>query len=65
MTKREYIIVEKTERNGWCLFRLAGYDKAKAEQKLAELVKEYPHKELKIEEIVQEDCWWKDPTMAK
>ena len=65
MIKKEYIIVEKTERNDWCLFRLAGYDKTKAEQKLAELVKQYPHKELKIEEIAKEDCWWNDPTMIK
>ena len=65
MTKKEYIIVEKTERNGWCLFRLAGYDQTKAEQQLTELTKQYPHKELKIEEIAKEDCWWNDPLMVK
>ena len=61
----EYIITENTKEYGWCLFRLAGYDKTKAEQQLTELTKQYPHKELKIEEIAKEDCWWNDPAMVK
>lgn len=66
MTKKEYIIVEKTERNGWCLFRLvAGKTEKEARKALVKAKQEYPHKELRLEVVPQEDCWWNDPTMIK
>ena len=66
MTKREYIITENTKEYGWCLFRLvAGNTEQDARKALVKAKMEYPHKELKIEEIAKEDCWWNDPVMVK
>ena len=62
----EYIITENTKEYGWCLFRLvAGKTEQEARKALVKAKMEYPQKELKIEEIAKEDCWWNDPLMVK
>jgi hypothetical protein len=58
MTETEYIITENTATYGWCLHRLGGKTRERAEQILAEEQAQYPDKELRIEECVSADCWW-------
>lgn len=67
MTERkEYIITENTKEYGWCLFRLvAGKTEQEARKALVKAKMEYPHKELRYEEIEQKNAWWNDPTMIK
>ena len=60
----EYIIAEYSDKYGWCLFRLAGYDLDIAKQILVKLQKEYSNKQLKIEAVNSAECWWNDPTMC-
>ncbi len=55
----EFIITKNTEKYGWCLFRLAGHDKQRAEKILERLKAENPNKELRIEEAQDKDCWWR------
>ena len=58
--KFEYIIEEKTERNGWCLFTLcAGSDDREyAERKLAEAKAKNPNRELRLGTVEKENWWW-------
>ena len=67
MTERkEYIITENTENYGWCLFRLvAGNTEKEARKALVKAKQDYPHKELRLEQVQKEDCWWNDPTMVR
>lgn len=60
----EYIITEKTEKYGWCLFRVCGKKKETAEKALPLLQAEYPDKELQIDTVEDKDCWWNDPTLC-
>ena len=56
--KKEYIIVEWTEKYGWCLFHLGGYDLQECEKLLQKLQEKHPNKQLKIEETISEENWW-------
>ena len=64
MRPQEYIITEKTDKYGWCLFRVCGDDLEAAEKTLPKLQAEYPDKELRIEAVDKKDCWWNDPTLC-
>ena len=57
-TKKEYIIVENTTHNGWCLHCLAGYIEENAIKRLQERQQQYPNKELKIETVEPKEAWW-------
>jgi hypothetical protein len=60
----EYIITEKTEEYGWCLWRVCGNDRCAAERALDREQAEHPEKELRIETVAKEDCWWNDPKLC-
>ena len=60
----EYVILEKTEKHGWCLWKLCGTDKEWAEKVLAREQAEHPDKEFCIDEVESKDCWWNDPTLC-
>ena len=60
----EYIITEHTERFGWCLFVLAGTTRERAEKRLAEVQRDFPNKQFRIEEVESKDCWWNDPFLS-
>lgn len=53
----QYIIAEKIN-NKWFLFSICGGDKSHAEQVLIEKQAEYPNKELRIEPVKPQNCWW-------
>lgn len=60
----EYIITEKTEKYGWCLFKVCGKDAEWALQVLMREQAKHPEKELRIEAVEEKDCWWNDPTLC-
>ena len=60
----EYVITEKTEKYGWCLFRVCGLSKEVAEQSLIKEQAKHPDKELRIETVEDKHCWWNDPFLA-
>lgn len=60
----EYIITEYTEQFGWCLFRLAGVNKERAERLLAEAQAENPDKQLRLDTVESKDCWWNDSFLS-
>lgn len=53
-----YIICENTKEYGWCLFRVAGSDHEKAVQWLKEEQEANPDKQLRLQYVEEEDCWW-------
>ena len=59
MNNTEFVITEKTENYGWCLFCLASSDKEKSEKYLKELQQKYPDKELRVESVPKGKCWWR------
>jgi hypothetical protein len=60
----EYIITEKTEKHGWCLWVVCGKDEEWALQVLMRERAKYPEKELRVESIPSEDAWWNDPFLC-
>lgn len=60
----EYIITEKTERHGWCLWKVTGKDEEWALQVLMQEQKAHPEKELRIEQVEDKHCWWNDPFLC-
>ena len=60
----EYIITEKHDRYGWCLYKLCGKDREWAEKLLAKEQAAALDKELRIDEVDDKDCWWNDPTLC-
>jgi hypothetical protein len=60
----EYIITEKTDKHGWCLFRVCGKNKEAAEKSLKRLQAENPDKELRLETVDSKECWWNDPFLS-
>lgn len=60
----EYIITEKTKDYGWCLHCLAGKDAEWALKVLMQEQAEHPKKELRVETVEDEDCWWNDPFLC-
>lgn len=61
----EYVIVEKTDKYGWCLWKVCGSDdRAHAERCLDREQSENPDKELRIEAISSKDCWWNDSFLS-
>jgi hypothetical protein len=60
----EYIITEKTEKYGWCLWKVTGKDEEWALQVLMREQKAHPNKELRIEPVEDKDCWWNDPFLS-
>ena len=60
----EYIITEKTEKYGWCLWKVCGTDKATAERALDREQAEHPEKELRIDTVQSKDAWWNDPHLS-
>ena len=60
----EYVITEKTDKYGWCLFRACGFNKEAAEKALVRLQAENPDKELRLDTVDEKDCWWNDPFLS-
>lgn len=60
----EYIITEKTEKYGWCLFKVCGKDAEWALQVLMREQAKHPEKELRTEAVEEKDCWWNDPFLS-
>ena len=60
----EYIIAEKTEKWGWCLWKVCGKSRENAERGLAIEQAEHPEKELRIETVPADECWWNDPFLS-
>ena len=60
----EYIITEKTEKWGWCLHCVCGKDEEWALQVLMRERERHPGKELRVEAVPSEDCWWNDPFLS-
>lgn len=60
----EYVITEKTDQYGWCLFRTCGKNKETAERALPKLQAQFPDKELRIETVEDKHCWWNDPFLS-
>lgn len=69
----EYIIVGDTEKYTGCLIYTCGGSKERAEKALERILNnptEYDlhcikgHKNLRIEEIPERECWWNDPLLA-
>lgn len=64
MGPQEYIIAEKTEKYGWCLWKTCGTDIEWAEKVLLKEQAEHPEKELRIEAVEAKHCWWNDPFLS-
>lgn len=61
----EYIITEKTDRHGWCLWKVIVTDSLEgANRALAIEQAKYPEKELRVETVDKEDAWWNDPKLC-
>lgn len=60
----EYIITEKHEKYGWCLYKVCGNDYEWALQVLVIEQNAHPEKELRIEAVESKDCWWNDPFLS-
>jgi hypothetical protein len=60
----EYIITEKTDKYGWCLWMVCGKDAEWALQVLMQEQAKHPEKELRVEAIPSEDAWWNDPFLS-
>lgn len=54
----DYIIVVKTEQYGFCLHRLAGRDRKRAEEILKKCQEEEPDKVFDIHFVERKNCWW-------
>ena len=60
----EYIITEKTDKYGWCLWKVCGKDYEWALQVLIREQAAHPEKELHIEAVEEKDAWWNDPFLS-
>ena len=60
----EYIITEKHDKYGWCLYKLCGKDSEWALQVLMQEQAKHPDKEFQVEAVKSEDCWWNDPFLC-
>lgn len=70
---KEYIIVGDTKDYEGCLIYVCGRNKEHAEDVLKRVI-ESPsesdrkatkgHSNLRLKEVVSEDCWWNDPFLA-
>ena len=60
----EYIITEKTEKHGWCLWKVCGTNENWANTVLKQEQEAHPEKEFRVEAVKSKDCWWNDPFLA-
>ena len=60
----EYIIIENTEKYGWCLWRVCGKDYEWAQQVLRKEQEAHPDKEFRIETVNEDCCWWNDDFLS-
>lgn len=54
----DYVVVVQTEKYGFCLHRVAGRSRERAEEVLKRCQEEEPDKVFKIDYVEKEDCWW-------
>lgn len=57
-TNKQYIVVEYTEKYGWCLVCVCGANIELAKKALKEKQAMYPNKQFKINEIEEDQAWW-------
>lgn len=69
MSETEYVIVGDTEKNNGCLVLVCGKSLETANKALNRMITNptdsdkalmKEHKNLRIEEVPKEDCWWNE-----
>lgn len=61
----EYILTEKNDKYGWCLWKVIVTKSLEgANRALADEQAKYPEKELRVETVEDEDAWWNDPKLC-